>query len=702
VAARVFLFKPRNMPGLKSTTVSASLAAEHYKFGSIGVTYNSPMPTLSEVLALAIQHHKAGRLQAAELMYRQILAVEPDQVDALHLIGVVAFQAGQHDAAAKCIRRAIELNGAEASFHYSLGNVFKTQHQLDDAIRYYCQALELKPGFAEAHNGLGDTFREKGDLDQAVAELRRAVELKPDFPEAHFNLGLSLLTQRQPEEAIAAYRQALQLRPDFVEAYNNLGNVWQALGNLEEAVTAYLRAAELRPDLPESYNNLGSVFHRQGKLDEAIAAFRRAIELKPNLAAAHSNLLYTLHFCPGHDAATIYGEHRNWNRQHAEPLAEFIRPHLNNANPNRRLRIGYVSANFRFHAGAFFLAPLFSAHSHQQFEIFCYSDIVWQDAITAKLRSYSDVWRNTARLSDERLVELIRTDQIDILVDLTMHMADGRPLLFARKPAPIQVCWLAYQGTTGMSTIDYRLTDSHLDPPGVFDHYYSEESIRLPDSFWCYDPLTNEPAVNPLPAVRKGYVTFGCLNNFCKVTDDVLRLWARVLRAVDRSRLILLAGEGSHRKRAIQFLERDGISRERITFHSFLPRSDYLRLYHEIDIGLDSFPYNGQTTTLDAVWMGVPVVTIIGQATSVARAGASVLRNLGTPELIAESPDQFVSIAVNLADDSRRLAELRISLRQRLEKSPLMDAPRFAANVESAYRSMWHRWCAARRDVQTT
>jgi predicted O-linked N-acetylglucosamine transferase (SPINDLY family) len=300
-------------------------------------------------------------------------------------------------------------------------------------------------------------------------------------------------------------------------------------------------------------------------------------------------------------------------------------------------------------------------------------------------------------MSDERVAERIRNDKIDILVDLTMHMGKGRPLLFARKPAPVQVCWLAYQGTTGLSTMDYRLTDPHLDPPGMFDRFYSEESIRLPRSFWCYDPLTSEPRVNALPALDNDYVTFGCLNSFGKVSEEVLRLWARVMRGVDRSRLIILAGEGSHRARTINFLGREGIAPERITFQSFLPRPDYLQLYHDIDIGLDTFPYNGQTTTLDAIWMGVPVVTIIGNTSAAARAGASLLWNLGTPELVADSPDQFVSIAVELAKNRKRLGEYRASLRERLERSPLMDAPKFARDVEAAYRAMWQRWCRSRK-----
>jgi len=263
----------------------------------------------------------------------------------------------------------------------------------------------------------------------------------------------------------------------------------------------------------------------------------------------HSNLLYTRVFCPGYDAQAIFEEHRRWSRQHAEPLARFIQPHSNDRSLHRRLRIGYVSPDFRDHAESFFTVPLLSAHDHQSFEIFCYADVAWPDGITARLRSYADVWQNITGLTDEQVAQLVRQDKIDILVDLTMHMARNRLLLFARKPAPVQVCWLAYQGTTGLSTIDYRLTDPYIDPPGLHDHCYSEESVRLPDAFWCYDPLASEPAVSDLPALDNGYITFGCLNNFCKVNILVLRQWAQVLKAVDRSQLMVLTAEGSHRQR---------------------------------------------------------------------------------------------------------------------------------------------------------
>jgi predicted O-linked N-acetylglucosamine transferase (SPINDLY family) len=636
-----------------------------------------------------------GKLDEAAVSYRRALKLKPDFPEAHNNLGNALQAGGRLDKAATSYLRALELKPNFAEAHRNLGAAFRARGNLNEANDSFHRALELKPDYAEAYNDLGNTFQDQGKLDEAVARFRGALKLKPDYAEAHNNLGNALKDQGQLDEAVACYRRALELKPDLHGAHNNLGIAFQAQRRPDEAVACFRRALELKPDFAEAHSNLGNALRDRARLDEAMTSYRRAIEMKVDFIAAHSNLLYTLWFCPSFDSATIYEEHCLWNRQHAEPLAKFIEPHTNDANPSRRLHVGYVSPNFRLHAEAFFLAPLFSAHDHQQFEIFCYSDVVLPDETTAKLRACSDVWRVSTGLSDEKVAQLVRKDQIDILVDLTMHMAHGRPLLFARKPAPVQVCWLAYQGTTGLSTVDYRLTDPILDPPGLFDRYYSEESVRLPDSFWCYDPLASEPAVNSSPVLEKGYVTFGSLNNFCKVNEEVLRLWARVLRAVDRSKLMILAGEGSHRQRTLEFLAEEGIAPERIIFQGFVPRPDYLRLYHQIDIGLDTFPYNGQTTTLDAVWMGVPVVTIIGQ-TATGRAGASLLRNLGTPELVADSPDQFVSIAVELANDARRLSTLRASLRERLEKSPLMDGPRFAGNVEAAYRSMWQRWCAAR------
>ncbi len=633
-----------------------------------------------------------GKLGEAIAGYRRALELKPEYAEAHNNLGVAFRDQELPDEAVACYRRALELKPDFAEAHYNLGNALKDQGKLDEAVAGYRRALELKPEYAEAHNNLGNAWKEQGQLDEAAACFCRALKLKPDYAEAHYNLGNALENRGKLDEAVACYRQALELKPNYAEAHINLGNALKDQGNLDDAVACYHRALELKPDFAEAHSNLGNALKDQGKVDEAVACYRRALEFKPDFAPGHSNLVYALHFDPESNPAMLGQEHHQWNLRHAQPLAHAIQPHGNDPSPDRRLRVGYVSPDFRDHAESFFTVPLLSAHDHRNFEIFCYADIACPDEVTARLRGYADVWRNINGLSDEQVTHWIRQDQIDILVDLTMHMAHNRLLAFARKPAPVQVTWLAYQGTTGMAAIDYRITDPNIDPPGLDDGHYSEESIRLPDAFWCYDPCTSEATVNPLPALKHGYITFGSFNNFCKINPPVLKLWADVLRTTANSRLVMLAAAGSPQRQTLSVLEREGIAANRVEFVPRCPRPRYLDYYHRIDIGLDTFPYNGQTTTLDAWWMGVPVVTIAGN-TAVARSGLSLARNLGTPEWIADSPEQFVKIAATLAGDMRGLAALRFSLRNRLQRSPLMDAPRFARNMESAYREMWRRWC---------
>jgi predicted O-linked N-acetylglucosamine transferase (SPINDLY family) len=314
------------------------------------------------------------------------------------------------------------------------------------------------------------------------------------------------------------------------------------------------------------------------------------------------------------------------------------------------------------------------------------------DKVTRQMQDQVQHWRTIAGRTDSQVAAMIREDRIDILVDLAMHAAHNRLLVFARKPAPVQVTWLSYPGSTGLSTIDYRLTDPHLDPPALNETHYSEQSIYLPESFWCFDPLDTQPAVNASPCAQTGIITFGCLNNFSKINDGVLSLWATLLKTVSNSRLMLLTPEGSARGRVLDRLTASGIGADRVEFASKQPLLEYRRTYHRIDIALDPFPCGGGTTSCDALWMGVPVVTLTGK-TAVGRAGASILANAGLPELIAASGEEFVRIAADLANNQPRLAELRATLRQRLEASPLMDAPRFARNMEAAYRRMWREWC---------
>ena len=687
------------------------------------------MILVRQALDVAWRHYQKGEWQQAEQLYLQVLEVDPHQVDALHLLAAIAGQTGREGQAIDYLQTLLRLKPGFAAAHNNLGNALVAQGRLAEAVASFQEAVRLQPDFAVTHYNLGNALRERGQLAAAVASFQEAVRLQPGYAVAHLNLGNALRERRQLAAAVASFQEAARLQPDYVEAHYNLGIAFQEqgkpaeaadrfqqvlclkpehadahfglgvalerLGKLEEAVASYQQAVQLKPDYAEAQCNLGNVRRDQGRLDEAIAAYRAVLLRNPNHALIHSNLVLLLQYHPGYDARAIHEECSRWNQQHAEPLKKLILPHTNRPDVERRLRIGYVSPDFRDHVDAFFTVPLLSNHDHRQFEIFCYADVTRPDALTERLRRYSDVWRNTVGLSDQQVADLIRRDQIGILIDLKLHTANNRLRIFAHKPAPVQVAWLGYVGTTGLSTIDYRLTDPYLDPPGLFDSFYSEESVRLPDTFWCYDPLTDQPPVNALPAAANGAITFGCLNNFCKVNEDCLALWACVLQAVPRSRLLLLAPRDPARERVLAKLQHEGIAESRVEFTERIPRQDYLKLYHRIDLGLDPIPCNGHTTSLDAFWMGVPTLTLVGK-TVAGRAGWSQLCNLGLQELAAVTPEQYVALAARVAGDPSGLQELRSTLRQRMLRSPLMDGRRFASNVEQAYRQMWLRSCRTR------
>jgi len=634
----------------------------------------------------------SGKFDAAEAVCQRVLALSPNHADALNNLGLAFKAQGRLDDAADSLCRAISHQPDLAEVHCNLGTVYQIQGDLSGAVACYERALALRPEFVEASFNLGTALRAQGKQAEAAGAYRRTLELNPSHLGALNNLGNTLCDLGYVDDGLACYRRGLEIDPNYVEILNNLGKALTRNGQLDQAVTALQRAVQLMPNLAEAHSNLGNASKDRGDLDEACASYRRAVELKPSFAAAHSNLLFLVNFLPGNDACSILVEHRKFDRQHAEPLRSLLRPHENDRSPHRRLRIGYVSPHFRDHCQSFFTLPLFRSHDRRQFEVCCYNNTRYHDRITQELRATCDGWRTIDNLSDQQLAETIRADRIDILVDLTMHMEQNRLLAFARKPAPVQVAWLAYPGTTGLAAMDYRLTDRYLDPP-EHDQNYSEHSIRLLDAFWCYDPLTDEPAVGPLPADRNGYVTFGCLNNFCKINDDVLSLWSSTLKAVPQSRLILLAPEGSARLRVSNFFAAQGVSGERISFVSRQPRARYLELYHQIDVALDTFPVNGHTTSLDSCWMGVPVITLVGN-TAMGRGGLSILENLGLSDMIATTAEQYRQIAIHLAANLSRLRSVRSSLRPTMQQSPLMDAPRFAGNIESAYRQMWQDWCA--------
>jgi len=690
--------------------------------------------TIPSAFQLAVQHHQCGRLADAEALYRQILAAQPKHAEALHLLGVIAHQIGRDDLAMELIRKSIALHPNNPEAHSNLGEACRSAGRLDEAIGAFRHGLELRPDSPEIHNNLGNALREQGRLDEAIAACRRALELKPGLPQACNNLGNALKAGGRFDEALAAYRRALELKPDSPEIHNNLGNVLRERGRLDEAVAAFRRALQLQPDLPEAHNDLGNAlldrgqldeavaaFHRaldlkphfpgalnnlgnalkdQGELDKAIATFRRAIEIKPDDASAYSNLVLTLHYHPAADERTISEERQRLNRQFGDPLKQFVLPHANDRTPDRPLRIGYVSRDFRNHVVGRNLIPLFANHDPSHFEILCYSDVVKPDQLTEEFRRRSGQWRSVVGVSDEALSNIIRQDGVDILVDLSQYTAGNRLAVFARQPAPVQVSFAGYPESTGLEAIAHRISDRYLETGPANEQCGSKEQLYLIESFWCYDPCGLDVEVNRLPAGKTGGVTFGCLNNFCKINERVLSLWGRVLGKVIDARLLVLSAAGSHRQRTLETLRRAGVEASRVEFADYRPRREYLELYHRLDIVLDTFPYNGHTTSLDALWMGVPVVSLAGN-TPVSRAGLSQLTNLGLPELVAHSESEYVGIAESLARDTPRLARLRSTLRDRMTNSVLMNAPRFAGQVEKSYRKMWQTWCAGQKMERT-
>jgi len=636
-------------------------------------------------------HQLLGELPQADAAYRRALALRPNYSGAMTNLGTILQTTNRVDEALALLRAAVELEPDAAMHAVNLGAALCKNREFAEAASVLRRAVALDQSNADAAYNLGNALQGLGHLREAVKHFCKAATLRPHYYDALNNLGNLHKELGEFKLAMAAYEAAIRAKPDAVVALNNAGCLLRTLGRLEEAEVILRRGLNLNARHPSLFNNLGNVLKDSGALDEAIDCFRKALALDPNDAATHSNLAYALSF-QATEGQPILEECLRWNERHAAPFQAEIRNHPNDRSPQRRLRIGYVSPDFRDHCQSLFTIPLLSHHDHAGFEIFCYSSVERLDDFTRRIAAYADVWRDVRPLDDAALCEVIRADGIDILVDLTMHMANGRPLVFARKPAPIQVAWLAYPGTTGMIAMDYRFSDPRLDPPD-FENHYSERTIRLPDSFWCYDPLTDQPDVNPLPALARGHLTLGCLNNPCKLTERTLRLWSGVMRGLPDAQLLLMAPPGPHRQHLLRRLASQDIAPEHINFVPYRPRADYLRTYHEIDLGLDTFPYNGHTTSLDSFWMGVPVVTRVSQ-TCVGRGGLSQLYQLDLLELAGETDEAFVDAAVALANDLPRLAHLRQQLRTRLAHSPLMDGKRFAQNIEAAYRGIMQEYSA--------
>jgi protein O-GlcNAc transferase len=670
-----------------------------------------------------------GQLNEAIDSFEKSLALQPDNADAYVNKGIIQKESGHFDEALACFHEAVRLNPDHTVAYYNMGVLYKEQKQSDDAIRSFQKTLQLDPNILAAHSHLGYIYYDTDRLDEAVACYQNAIQTNPNLADLYYNLGLVFQKMHKLNDAIAHYQKAIQLDPLAVDSYSNLGIAFQGRGELDHAIDCYQRAIRVKPDLAElycnlgnalrkkgrlgeainsfkvaldlkhdfaeAYTNLGNVYKDQGDLDKAEACYRSALEIRPDCVSCYNNLLLSMNYNQKYDAQTIAAEHRQFMKKVIEPLSFPPIYHLNERDPGRRLKIGYVSPDFRRHPVACFIEPVFTAYNKKHFEVFCYSNNTKEDEVTHRMQRMTDRWRSVAGMSDKDAAELIQKDRIDILIDLAGHTEDNRILVFARKPAPIQASWIGYLATTGLSTMDYKIADNYTDPPGKTEQFYTENLLRLPESFLCYLPDKDSPDIGNLPALSAGHITFGSFNNFAKVTPEVFSVWAIILKEIPDACFILKGRRFNDKylcEYVIDMFQRRDIEAHRIILQLPDPSPKHMEAYNLIDIALDTFPFNGAATTCEAMWMGVPVITLAGAAYH-ARVGVSLLSNAGLPELVAATSDEYSSMAVALARDLRRLQSLREHLRDMMRSSPLCNTLNFTFALEKCYRQIWEQWC---------
>lgn len=697
--------------------------------------------TLPQAVQIALEHHRAGRLPEAEAIYQKVLQADPNYADALHLLGVIAYQVRKYEVANALIGRAIEINPDDAAYHSNLGNALRDWGRLVEAVEHYRRAIALQPEFAEAHSNLGNAlqgleqyddaincYRQaiacharfadaynnlglalscRGRFDEAIAAYGHALELNPNAPEAHNNLANTLKTTGQVESAIEHYQAAIALRPAYAEAYNNMGWTLHDMGVFDVAVEHYRKALALKPDYAEAHNNLGNALSNQGNMPAAIEHFNAALSLKPDFALAHSNLLFHLNYHVLCSCDDYLREARRFGQRATRRARPYTAWPLATRNPAAPLRIGLVSGDLRGHPVGYFLESVLAHLDSRQIEVIGYPTKPHRDALTDRLQARCAAWQPLYGLGDEAAARRVHEDGIHILVDLAGHTADNRLPMFAWRPAPLQIAWLGYFASTGVAEIDYILADERVLPESEAAHFV-EQAWRLPDCYLCFTPPDSDIAVATLPALEKGYVTFGCFNKLGKMNDAVVALWARVLKAVPTSRLRLKAKELNNpalRAATLARFAAQGIAAERISTEGHTSREDYLADYRHVDIALDPFPFTGGTTTAEALWVGVPVLSRRGER-FVSHAGESLLQAAGLGDWIARDNDDYVAKARAFAEDVAALAATRAGLRAQLLASPLCDAARFAANLTAALQGMWQchlleTGCAANRDAQS-
>jgi protein O-GlcNAc transferase len=528
--------------------------------------------------------------------------------------------------------------------------------------------------------------------DQAIEAVHEVLKTDPSRTDVMFVLAMLLRQTRQFDKAQQWYEKILEQEPNAL-VYNELGYTFQCMGRISQALEYHRKAVETEPDNAEFWPSLATLLIETGRTQQGISLLRKAVEKLPENAGVGSNLLFCLHHLPHLDPAGLFEEHKRWGRIHA-PAGYARTSHTNVPDPDRKLRVGYISPDFRVHPVTYFFEPLLDGHDRRLVEVYGYGSVTEPDDTTERLKSKFDCYRNIRGVDDTAAAAMIEQDKIDVLVELAGHTCGNRLLVLAYKPAPVQVTYLGSPDTTAMEAIDYRLTDILADPPES-QKFYTEQLVYLPDGFLCYSPPDFAGPVMSLPALRNGYITFGSFNKISKIHPSIMELWARILKAERNWRLLLKFGVSIDRKLCdyyFSYFEQMGIGQDRIAILGWQPVVEHFRLYDEVDIALDSYPWNGYTITCEALWMGVPVISLVGTCHA-SRTGLSILSQVGLEFFAASTPDEYVTRAIALAGNLPSLAKLRASMRQRMTDSTLCSAKAFAARVEAAYRKMWHSWC---------
>jgi protein O-GlcNAc transferase len=567
-------------------------------------------------------------------------------------------------------------------------------------VLHYRRALQAQPGLAPVYGNLGTVLTKQRQFAEAEACFRRALELDPGLTQLYYMLGNVHVRLGQHDAAVDAYQRMLQSHPDHGPSHGMLGLQLQLCGRLLESLTSYRRVLDISPRELIAHNNLGCVYRKLGRLDEAAAHWRSAIDINPDNLAPYSNLIFLETSRSAASAALI--EHARAFGQAALRQAKVLKEWPNSPEPERVLRIGFVSADLCAHPVGYFLLSFLTAlnaYAAGRLELYAFFSKPDEDEISVRIKAQCHAWRQVHAMDDAALVRQIGEDRIDILIDLAGHTGENRLPAFAWKPAPVQATWLGYLGTTGVAAIDYLIADDWTLPPKLEPHF-TEKIWRLPQSYLCFTPPAEDGTIGPQPALTNGYVTFGSFNNLGKLGAEVISLWARILHAVPESRLLLKTLqfiEPGVRQDVAQQFARHGISSSRLMLEPPVPRADYLKPFNRVDIALDPFPYPGITTSVECLWMGVPFITLAGD-TFMARQGVGLLNNAGLPDWIAADEDDYLKLAARRAGELHTLQQLRQELRARVLASPIFDAPSFARNFESAMRDMWRAWCA--RQVQ--